>query len=316
MKSGRVSIAVRLDWPVGCFNLSRAQADRLAAAAPRGARIAVCKSRASFLRALPGATHALAWEFEPGWFALAPRLRVLATPSAGREWMPPPESVPRGVTVHHGRFHGAIMAETAAACILAHARGLCKAAEFNRAGDPWPRASMSPFCRTVAGTKAVILGYGSVGREIGRTLSALGVSCEGITRKNVGGLRAALRAADWLVAALPSDTGTDDIVDARTLAALPARAVFVNLGRGNAVDEPALVRALARGRLAAAFLDVVKDEPLKKTSPLHPDNLAGIVDPSGAPVSARLHLLPHVSAFSPDYLDRFIAELSQSGLLE
>ena len=303
-----ISVAAWLDWPIGCFRLTDAQAARLAGLAPRGAHVEVCRSRAAFLRALPEATHALTWEFKAEWFARAPRLRFVATPSAGREWMPPPETVPPGVEVRHGRFHGRIMAETVIACIFAHARGLFKAAEFNRAGNPWPRTELSPFCSQVAGTRAVILGYGSIGREIGRRLKTLGVEIRGIRRRNIAELRPALRNADWLVLALPSDTGTDNIADASLLAELPPHAVLVNVGRGNAVDEPALVDAIRRERLAAAFLDVVKDEPLKETSPLHPRNLRGIRAKSGGSVADAIHILPHASAFSPQYLDRFLEE--------
>ena len=79
-------------------------------------------------------------------------------------------------------------------------------------------------------------------------------------------------------------------------------AVIVNVGRGNAIDEQALADALRRRRIAAAFLDVFKREPLTCESPL-------AVDIPG------LFRFPHGSAFSPDYLAEFFRELQSRGLL-
>ncbi|MBO7688915.1 MAG: hypothetical protein J6V72_21220, partial [Kiritimatiellae bacterium] len=240
---------VWLNWPIGAFRLnarSRAVLERLL---PVGAKLTVVHSERAFLRALPEATHAICWDFNKAWFARAPRLRILATPAAGRELLPTDAEMPPGVTRVNGAFHGVIMCETVLACIFAHARGLYRAYDFQRAGTLWPRAEMSPFCTRVAGTRAVILGYGKIGRVIGARLEALGVSVTGIRRRNAGELIPALRTADWLIVALPSDTGTDDLVGRRALAALPRRAVLVNVGRGNAVDEAALSDALRRRRI-------------------------------------------------------------------
>ena len=290
-------VLVWLDWPEDCFRVETP---------PRECPDAVVvKSERAFLRELPDATHAIVWNFEKKWFARAPKLRVLATPGAGRELVPAEADLPPGVVKFHGEYHGAIMAETVLACMFAWARGLYAAYGWQTGADRprklWPRVDLSPLCRRVAGTRAVVLGYGHVGRAIGARLRANGVAVKGVRRRNFGELPAALADADWLVLALPGDTGTDDVVDAETLALLPPRAVLVNVGRGNAVEERALVRALKRGKLAAAFLDVFKREPLAPDSPLAAD---------GVP---NLFRLPHASAFSPDYMDLFFAELKRRG---
>ena len=294
---------VWLNWPIGAFRLnarSRAVLERLL---PAGARLVVARGERAFLRALPEATHAICWNFDKAWFARAPRLRVLATPAAGRELLPTDAELPPGVTRVNGAFHGQIMCETVLACILAHARGLYRAYDFQREGALWPRAEMSPFCSRVAGTRAVILGYGKIGRMVGARLEALGVSVTGIRRRNAADLLPALKTADWLVVVLPADTGTDNLVNRRVLAALPRRAVLVNVGRGNAVDEAALADALRRRRLAGAYLDVFKKEPLTPDSPLAAD-LPGLVR------------LPHMSAFAPEYLPLFFQELADAGWLK
>ena len=289
-----------LAWPEKCFRANAVDVRFLESLVGRRGRVKSVRTRAAFLRELPGATHAICWEFDKAWFALAPKLRVLATPAAGRELLPADADMPPGVRKIHGSFHGAIMAETVAACILAYARGLCAMRETK---ELWPRVALSDTVVRVAGSKAVVLGYGHVGRAIGDKLAALGVSVTGIRRRNVAKLKPALADADWLVVSLPSDTGTDDIVDAAVLRAMKRTAVLVNVGRGNAVDENALASALKRRRIAAAFLDVFKREPLDEKSPLAA-NLPG------------LFRLPHASAFSPDYLRTFFKELADSGALE
>ena len=64
------------------------------------------------------------------------------------------------------------------------------------------------------------------------------------------------------MAVLPNTAGTRQVVDAEMLGALPAHAVVVNAGRGDTIDDAALVEALTAGRLAAAVLDVFPEEPL------------------------------------------------------
>ena len=287
-----------LNWSIGVFRLdARSLAVFKDEVARPGETVTVVRSERAFLRALPTATHAVVWEFRKEWFARAPKLRVLATPGAGRELLPQDDELPPGVVRINGAFHGAIMSETVVAFMFAHARGLYAAEAFRRAGDVWPRAALSPLCSRVTGTHAVILGYGKIGHAIGAKLEALGVRVTGIRRRNVDRLKEACRTADWLIVALPSDTGTDDIVNAAVLRALPRRAVLINVGRGNAVDEVALARALRTHRIAAACLDVFKREPLGADSPLAAD-------------LPNLHRLPHASAFAPEYLPMFFRELA------
>ena len=291
---------VWLNWPVGAFRLDATSLKAFRARVMRpGDTVRVVRSERGFLKALPAATHAVVWEFKKAWFARAPKLRVLATPGAGRELLPTDAELPPGVVRVNGAFHGRIMSETVVAFVFAHARGLYAAEDFQRRGVVWPRGEMSPFCSLVAGTRAVVLGYGKIGHAIADKLEALGVTVTGIRRCNIADLKPACRTADWLIVALPSDTGTDDLVNAAVLRSLPRRAVLINVGRGNAVDEKALVAALKAHRLAAAYLDVFKHEPLTADEPL-----AGTVP--------NLHRLPHASAFAPEYLPFFFEELAKA----
>ncbi len=72
----------------------------------------------------------------------------------------------------------------------------------------------------------------------------------------------AVSNADSVVVALPLEPETRNVISAEVIAAMPAEAMFVNVGRGELVDQAALTDALASGRLAGAGLDVFDPEPL------------------------------------------------------
>lgn len=313
MKKDQDVYLVWLNWPERCFRADSGDIAYLKSLVPKGSRIVRATSERAFLRELPKATHAITWDFKKDWFARAPRLRLLATPAAGREFVP--TEGPEGVKIHFGGFHGKIMAESVAAFVLAWARGMFRPELREKT---WPRNELSGVCYEVAGTRAVIAGYGRVGRAIGAKLEALGVSVAGITRHGVfaGGKKLAkprldslLKSADWFVMALPSTTGTDDFLSASMMAKLPRRCVVVNVGRGNAIDERALYRALKSHRLAGACLDVRRHEPSATVleTPGYVPELAGL---------PNCVVTPHTSAFSPRYLRRCFDELRDEGLLD
>ena len=278
-------------------------------------RVVRVRSERAFLKTLPQATHALVWNFKEEWFAKAPRLRVLATPAAGREFVP--TKGPKGVKIHFGSFHGEIMSETVAAFMLAWRRGFFRLQEKAIASDPWPRAWLSDKCSTVVGTEAVVFGFGNVGRAIGDLLARVGVLVTGVTRHGVYQILAGkrgprlvglltldetLRRADWVILALPSTTGTDNFLDAKLIRKLPRKCVVINVGRGNAVDEKALYRALKTKRLAGAYLDVRKHEPSATVleSPGYVPELADLPNCVST---------PHSAAFDARYLYLFLMEL-------
>lgn len=275
----------------------------LKSAVPKGGRVIRARSEAAFLRALPKATHAIVWNFKPEWFAKAPQLRVLATPAAGQELVP--TKGPKGVKIHFGHFHGGIMAESVAAFVLAWARGFFRP-ELKKGA--WPRTALSDKLYDVAGSKAVIAGYGNVGRAIGAKLSALGVEVCGVTRKNAKSLPELAQDADWFILALPSTTGTDNFLSAALMRKLPRKCVVINVGRGNAIDEKALYAALKEHRLAGAYLDVRKHEP-SGTVPEFGANVRGL-DALWSCV-----ITPHASAFSPRYVKLCFKELKDDGCL-
>lgn len=123
-----------------------------------------------------------------------------------------------------------------------------------------------------------LLGVGSIGAVIAKTAKHFGMSARGYTRASEdcpdvdayyhgNDLIEFAKELDYLVAVLPNTSETHRIVDASLLNALPARAIFINVGRGGAVDESALIHALESKQIAGAALDVFDQEPLPKEHP-------------------------------------------------
>jgi phosphoglycerate dehydrogenase-like enzyme len=146
----------------------------------------------------------------------------------------------------------------------------------------------------LAGSTLVLVGYGSIGREIARLATALRMRIiavkadpdarraagfsevgtgdpEGVLPERiepVSRLREAVAEADWLVLSLPLTARTRGLVDVDALAAMRSHAWLVNVGRGAVVDEDALARALGAHTIRGAVLDVFSQEPLPPGHPL------------------------------------------------
>jgi D-2-hydroxyacid dehydrogenase (NADP+) len=128
-----------------------------------------------------------------------------------------------------------------------------------------------PF-RELDGQRIVVVGYGPIGQEVVRLATAFAMDPVIVRRAARGDepcavrpleeLVEAVRDADAVVIALPLAPETRGLIDAGVIDAMPASAVFVNVGRGELVDQAALTDALAGGRLAGAGLDVFDPEPL------------------------------------------------------
>ena len=153
------------------------------------------------------------------------------------------------------------MAQYVAAVVLRQVRGLA-AYDALQAQKAWRRTPMAAARHRVA-----VLGWGEVGREIGRVLSALGFEVTG-WRRSSGDLHALLAHSDIVVNALPLTPQTLGLLDVAAFAALPAGAYLVNIARGGHVVEPDLVAAVQSGHLAGAALDVQGVEPLPPDDPL------------------------------------------------
>lgn len=135
------------------------------------------------------------------------------------------------------------------------------------------------FTATVlTGKNVLLLGFGAIGRRLAELLAPFGcrvTACrrtprgdEGVTIVTDSGLATALAAADHVVNLLPDSPATRQFMNAARFAQMKRGARFYNIGRGNTVDQPALIAALVSGRVGGACLDVMEPEPLPPDDPL------------------------------------------------
>ncbi len=203
-----------------------------------------------------------------------PGLRWAQSTWAGVEPLLDP-ALRRDYTLTNARgVFGGLMSEYVLAYLLLHERKILQrlAAQKEQRWD-------SSLTGTLRGKTIGLLGVGSIGAELARTAKFFGMNVRGYTKssetsKHVdryyhgSGLLEFADGLDYLVCVLPNTPATRGVVDAELLAQLPPHALFINVGRGSAVDEPALIQALETGAISGAVLDVFEQEPLPAEHPL------------------------------------------------
>lgn len=134
--------------------------------------------------------------------------------------------------------------------------------------------------RMLKGENALIIGVGSIGREITRVLSAVGVKCCGVGRQARAGdadfeqiyasdnISEVVGKFGWVIGIMPSTAGTTGFFDRGFFNTMRSDAHFINIGRGNAVVEPDIIAALENDKIAGAMLDVFCNEPLESSDPM------------------------------------------------
>jgi phosphoglycerate dehydrogenase-like enzyme len=149
------------------------------------------------------------------------------------------------------------------------------------------------------GQVLLIVGFGSIGREVARRARAFDMRVWGVTRSGEGDrtlaqkivaakdLNAVLPEADYALIAAPETRETKHLIGEAELARMKPGARLINVGRGSLLDETALIRALESGKLGGAALDVTPTEPLPAESSLwKAPNL--LITPHTSAVSDRL----------------------------
>ena len=171
-----------------------------------------------------------------------------------------------GITTAAG-VHAKPLAEFALAGLLHLVRGLPELEKHKQRGE-WTTGGS----RTLSGQSALVVGAGSIGRELAATLAFMGVSCDGTTRsgKQLGepfGRSVPLEECDLggydiVVLACPLTSETRGLFTRERVFAMKPGAYLVNVARGPVVDQEALIEALESGHLGGAVLDVADPEPL------------------------------------------------------
>jgi phosphoglycerate dehydrogenase-like enzyme len=209
--------------------------------------------------------------------ASLPALSWVQSTAAGVEVLMNP-SLRRDYTLTNARnVFGKLMTEYVFGYLLAHERQI-----FQRFKDQQNRYWNGAKLGVLYGKTIGLLGVGSIGSEVARVAKFFEMNVHGYTRESEESthvdryfhpmesdslLSTFAKDLDYLVSVLPNTQGTHKIVNAELLAALPSHALFINVGRGSAVDESALLNALNQNKLAGAVLDVFEQEPLPKDHP-------------------------------------------------
>jgi D-2-hydroxyacid dehydrogenase (NADP+) len=152
--------------------------------------------------------------------------------------------------------------------------------------------------------KVGILGIGAIGEEIARKCKAFGMTVFGIdiVQRKVDAvdysygpedLPEVVQEVDYLIIVLPSTPQTHKMVGENVLSSMKPAAFLINIGRGNVIDESALIHALESGKIAGAALDVFSQEPLPKEHPFWK--------------TKNLILTPHIGGTSTIYVDQVLS---------
>jgi len=255
----------------------------------------------------------------PADLSKVPNLRWLQVGSAGVDHLAADPPWAKGILVTNARGVFAVqIGEYVTGVILRINQPIGRWAA-DQAAHQWP-VDDEPLPAIARGQTAILVGYGSVGREVARQLSAIGLRVKAVKPRpeiladasyrvpgtgdpdgsipeeivGVDDLIRVARDADYLILTLPLTARSRHIVGPAILAALPATAWLINVSRGSLVDEAALLDALRAGRLAGAVLDVLAEEPLPPDHPLW-----------DAP---NVIITPHVSGATPRFRDGLVLE--------
>lgn len=218
----------------------------------------------------------------------AETLRWIQSPAAGLDAPVWRTFLERGTRLTSSHVNSIPIAEFVLAAVLRH----YQAPERWQAAQAARRWETPARFREVHGTTWVVVGLGAIGTAVATRATAFGAHVVGVRRRPSGtepveavalaDVHDQLPAADVVVLASPATPEARGLVDERFLAAMSPESVLVNISRGSAVDEAALLASLERGVPERAILDVFDTEPLPEDSPLwgHP----------------RVWITPHASA--------------------
>lgn len=231
-------------------------------------------------QALDGAQALFLWDFfspavQQAWPHTA-ALEWIHVAAAGVDSLMFEELSNSAVTVTNaqGIFDRPI-AEYVLAAIFAHAKDFAGSLRHQQNREWVHRETQQ-----VHGSTALVIGTGAIGRETARLLRAVGIAVTGAGRTAreqdpdfgtvIDSAELDLHVGDFdhVINAAPLTPQTTGLVGEKTLAAMREGAHLINIGRGESVDEQALVRQLQAGRLSRATLDVFVEEPLSQDSPL------------------------------------------------
>lgn len=201
-------------------------------------------------------------------------------------------------------IHGPQMAETTCLLMLALNRDL--PANFkNQERKHWERWPTKLLFQKEVG----ILGVGTIGTQLARICKTFGMIVHGLTTSgrtiewvdhpyDSAGLNQLIPRVDYLVNILPANNDTLKVIGSEQFSAMKKTAYYISVGRGDTVDEEALIQALQRGDIAGAGLDVFAEEPLPADSLLWGMN--------------NVIITPHIGGMSDIYPDQVLPNIKEN----
>ena len=252
--------------------------------------------------------------FKPDWLRAMPNLRWLQQWGAGADWLQKHHDLQERpfILANVSGVHATQMSEHILAMMLYHGRNLHNAEQAKRASQ-WARGyhptedyQDKPFAFSwqnlteLADKTLLVLGVGAIGERTAKLAQAFDMYVIGV-RKNpansspyvqemvgIDQLHAVLPRADFIASTLPHTDATHHLIGTAEIALMKPSAYLVNVGRGQTIDEAALLPALQNKAIAGAGLDVFEQEPLPADAPhWQLDNLLITSHYSG--MSARYH---------------------------
>lgn len=272
-----------------------------------GERIVNLTDRAGAEKLLPGAEILVSFPRIPeGYLDMAKNLKWIYIMSAGVNGLPFAELIRRNISVTNASgIHAEQMSEHAMGVMIMFSRRL----DLNyrmQLRKKWLRVEDAD---ELTGKSLCVVGAGTIGRELARKAGAFGMNVTGLKRNpspvpffdeilGMDRLHDALAKADYVVLLTPLTRETYRLFGEQEFASMKKSAVFLNLSRGDTVDETALIAALRGGTIRGAGLDVFHNEPLEPESPFW--NLDNVI------------LTPHNSGLSRHYFQRAVELFAQS----
>ena len=228
----------------------------------------------------------------------APKLKWIQAITAGVDFMPLDEIRRRGIVLTNGRgIHTIHMAEYVIAAMINLARG-AHLMFRNQMQKKWDRSVPQ---EEIHGATVGVIGLGAIGAEVAKKAAFMGMHVIGVKRTPrpmdhveevfaPEDMDAVFRRSDYIINLLPYTPETDKKIDRRFFEQMKPTACFINIGRGQTVNEDDLIAALRDRRIRALVSDVYNIEPLPSESPLW--DLENVI------------LTPHICGVSPRYMDR------------
>ena len=210
----------------------------------------------------------------PAWLEQTTKLKWIQLESVGFGTYQNVKPTGGFIMTNLKNFFGVPVAETALAGIMTLYRGMDQFVE-DKLNKRWQGASIRPRLHLLQNKRVLIMGGGNIGKQLKKLLSAFDAKITVFGTRPINSdiytlerLDAVLPEQDILVTCLPGTDKTQGIISKERLELLKPGAIFVNVGRGSAVDEGALISMLNNNQLGGAVLDVTLKEPLPSDHPL------------------------------------------------